>query len=95
VGLAAYRIIQESLTNAHRHGRHPCACLRVDYHADTLSIEVLNDSAGDRTTSGRRGHGILGMRERVGAAGGTIDVGPTVDDGFRVSVTLPLAGVDR
>jgi signal transduction histidine kinase len=93
VALAAYRIVQESLTNAHRHGRGPRVCLRVDYHPDTLSIEVLNDAADNPTTE-RRGHGIIGMRERVAAAGGTIDVGPTSDGRFRVDVTLPLTGDD-
>jgi signal transduction histidine kinase len=95
VQLAAYRIVQESLTNAHRHGRSPRACLRVDYTRDTLSVEVLNDAATSRSTPGRRGHGIIGMRERAAAAGGTIDVGPTADRRFRVFATLPVTGDDR
>jgi signal transduction histidine kinase len=95
VALAAYRIVQESLTNAHRHGRGPRVCLRVDYDLDVLTIEVLNDAVAGGPTSGRRGHGIVGMRERVAAAGGTIDVGPTTDGRFRVAVTLPVAGDDR
>jgi signal transduction histidine kinase len=95
VALAAYRVIQESLTNAHRHGRSPRAVLRVEYHPDRLSVEVLNDAAADRPPTGRRGHGIIGMRERVIAAGGTIDAGPTADGRFRVHATLPLTGEDR
>jgi signal transduction histidine kinase len=94
VSLAAYRIVQESLTNAHRHGRSPRAGLRVDYTPDTLVVEVLNDDS-DRPAAAPRGHGIIGMRERVAATGGTIDVGPTSDGRFRVYVTLPLAGGDR
>jgi signal transduction histidine kinase len=92
VALAAYRIIQESLTNAHRHGRTPRAGLRVDYRPDALVVEVVNDARADLPATGRRGHGIIGMRERVAAAGGTIDVGPTGDGRFRVHATLPLAG---
>ena len=94
VQLAAYRIVQESLTNAHRHGRSPRACLRVDYGPDTLSLEVLNEAAAG-TTTGRLGHGILGMHERVAAAGGTLDIGPTADGRFRVHATLPVTGDDR
>jgi signal transduction histidine kinase len=95
VALAAYRIVQESLTNAHRHGRNPRASVRVDYHRDTFSVEVLNDASTDRPPSGRQGHGIVGMRERVAAAGGTIDVGPTTDGRFRVYATLPVTGDGR
>lgn len=94
VQLAAYRIVQESLTNVQRHSRSPRACLRVDYGPDSLSVEVLNDAATG-TTTGRRGHGILGMHERVAAAGGTLDVGPTADGRFRVHATLPVTGDDR
>jgi signal transduction histidine kinase len=95
VALAAYRIVQESLTNVHRHGRSPHACLRVDYTPDTLSVEVLNDVAEDRPTTRRRGNGIIGMRERAAAAGGTLDVGPTADGRFRVYATLPVTGGGR
>jgi len=95
VSLAAYRIIQESLTNAHRHSRSPRAVLRVEYRPNELCVEVLNDAAEVRSPTGRRGHGILGMRERVAAAGGTIDVGPTSDGRYRVRATLPLTGDDR
>ncbi len=95
VALAAYRIVQESLTNAHRHGSSPRACLRVNYHPDRVSVEVLNDIAPGRQTTGRGGHGIIGMRERVAAAGGTIDAGPTDNGHFRVYVTLPVTGEDR
>lgn len=95
VALTAYRIVQESLTNAHRHGLSPRASLRVDYHLDTLSIEVLNAGAAVRPMSGQRGHGIIGMRERIAAAGGTIEVGLTTDGSFRVYVTLPLTREDQ
>jgi signal transduction histidine kinase len=95
VGLAAYRIIQESLTNAHRHGHGPRAVLRVDHQPGTLSIEVLNALSADRPATGRRGHGTIGMRERVTAAGGSFQIGPTGDDQFRVRVTLPTLGDEQ
>lgn len=95
VGLAAYRIVQESLTNAHRHGRGERAVVHLDHQPDALSIEVLNDLPAERAATERRGHGIIGMRERVAAAGGTIDTGPTGDGRFRVHVSLPVLGVDR
>ena len=95
VALAAYRIIQESLTNAHRHGRRPHAQLHIAYTAETLTVEVVNDAGTDRPPTGRRGHGITGMRERVAAAGGTIDIGPTTDGRFRVRATLPMNSYER
>lgn len=88
IGLAAYRIIQESLTNAHRYGRHDRATLRLTYERDALRIEILNNIDADRPVGARRGHGIVGMRERVAAAGGTIEIGPTSAGQFRVHATL-------
>ncbi|MAT04053.1 MAG: two-component sensor histidine kinase [Acidimicrobiaceae bacterium] len=88
-GLAAYRIIQESLTNAHRHGCHRRAILRLTYEPDALHIEILNDVDADQPVGTPRGHGTVGMRERVVAAGGAIEVGPTGDSQFRVHATLP------
>jgi signal transduction histidine kinase len=89
IGLAAYRIIQESLTNAHRYGCHHRATLRVTYKCDALRIEILNDIDADSPVGARRGHGIVGMRERVSAAGGTIEIGPAAGGQFRVHATLP------
>ena len=88
VGLAAYRIIQESLTNAHRYGCHHRATLRLTYDRDALRIEILNDIDADRPVGARRGHGTVGMRERVAAAGGTIEIGPDRRRPFRVHATL-------
>lgn len=91
LALAAYRIVQESLTNAQRHGRGARALLRVDYEPHALSIEVVNDAATSSDDSRiRPGHGITGMRERVAATGGTFDVGRTREGRFRVHATLPL-----
>jgi hypothetical protein len=75
IGLAAYRIAQESLTNARRHGTGYRAVLRVGYEPDTLTIEVINDAGPASAEPSRSGHGVIGMRERVAAAG-TVEVGP-------------------
>jgi signal transduction histidine kinase len=88
VSLAAYRIVQESLTNAHRHS--PGALVRVAMRFDEgrMSITVENDAgqlAGIGTVAGV---GITGMRERATATGGRLDAGPT-GDGFRVHAELP------
>jgi signal transduction histidine kinase len=95
VGLAAYRIIQEALTNAHRYGCHQRATLRLTYGRDALCIEILNDIDADRPVGARRGHGTVGMRERAAAAGGTIEIGPTAGGQFRVHATLRTEQAER
>lgn len=99
VGLAGYRIIQEALTNAHRHGSGGDVELSVDYRRDSLDIEVVNACrvpSDDSTPSdARAGHGIIGMRERVAAAGGAIETGPTSEGTFRVFVSLPSTEEQR
>ncbi len=89
VEMTGYRVVQESLTNAHKHGSATGAKLRLDYSEEGLSIEVLNRGASDGPD--QPGHGIAGMRERVEAVGGTIDVGRAPDGRFRVHATLPVA----
>lgn len=91
VELAAYRIIQESLTNAHRHGVNSSACLRVTHQPDSLEIEMLNRVAENGPSTSRHGHGVIGMHERIAAAAGTLDIGPTGDGRFRVHAVLPLS----
>ena len=88
IGLTAYRIVQESLTNAHRHGGRPRATLQLTYERDALRIEILNDVVADRPVGARGGHGTVGMRERVASTGGTIEIGPTAGGQFRVDATL-------
>ncbi|MFD9187271.1 sensor histidine kinase [Streptomyces phaeochromogenes] len=90
--LAAYRIIQESLTNAHKHATGAAVELHVAYTGDGLTIEVTNP----RTAQGeglRRGtgHGLIGMHERAASLGGTLHAGPTVGDNFTVHAFLPAA----
>jgi signal transduction histidine kinase len=87
VNLAAYRIAQEALTNAHRYGDGG-ATLELEYAADTVSIDVTNRIAGHSGRPGS-GFGLLGMRERATAARGTIEAGPIAGGLFRVHAELP------
>jgi signal transduction histidine kinase len=93
VDLAAYRIVQESLTNALRYAGPTAATVSLAYTADQLEIEVLD---GGRGVSGAApqgsGHGIPGMRERVAAVGGDLEAGPGPAGGFRVHASLPISG---
>ncbi|HEY7101718.1 MAG TPA: sensor histidine kinase [Mycobacteriales bacterium] len=90
VGLAAYRIVQEALTNVTRHaGRPATATVRLDYAPDQLTVEVTDDGPGAVDTSGT-GSGLLGMAERAAALGGQLEAGPRPGGGFRVAARLPV-----
>ena len=90
VGLAAYRIVQEALTNVTRHaGRPVTATVRLDYAPDQLTVEVTDDGPGAEDISGT-GSGLLGMAERAAALGGQLDAGPRPGGGFRVAARLPV-----
>lgn len=86
--LAAYRIVQEALTNAHRYG-DGSAALSVEYGADAVTIEVSNRIGGRRPGRPGSGFGLIGMRERATSAHGTITAGPGGDGFFRVRAVLP------
>jgi signal transduction histidine kinase len=89
VDLAAYRIVQEALTNVRKHAGPAQARVRIRYEPDGLDIEILdNGRGGDPTRNG--GHGLIGIRERVGLLGGRLEAGPRVDGGFAVRARLPL-----
>lgn len=94
--VAAYRIVQESLTNVARHARPPAATLSVVTVDDTLRIEVSNSTSERHSqmgTPGRRsGNGLTGMRERAMSVGGTVTAGPRLAGGFTVTAHLPLVG---
>ncbi|MFJ5138009.1 sensor histidine kinase [Streptomyces sp. NPDC088707] len=97
VELTAYRIVQEALTNSRKHGGPDVgASVRLVYFDDGLGLLVEDDGRGapqemyeDGGADGR-GHGLIGMRERVGMVGGTLDAGPRPGGGFRISALLPL-----
>jgi signal transduction histidine kinase len=90
VGLSAYRIVQEALTNTIRHtpGAHARVALR--YGAAELAIEVRDDGPGAVGAPAADGRGIAGMRERASAVGGTLVAGPCPEGGFHVVASLPL-----
>jgi signal transduction histidine kinase len=87
--LAAYRIVQESLTNVTRHAGPARASVLVRYGADHLDVQVDDDGLGP-SAPGQAGNGIRGMRERVAALGGELTTGPRPGGGFRVLARLPL-----
>ena len=90
--LAAYRIIQESLTNVTRHAGPATATVLVRYGHDDLTVQVDDDGRGPSSSNGPGGAGIRGMRERVAALGGELDAGPRPGGGFRVLAHLPVDG---
>lgn len=88
--LTAYRIVQESLTNARRHGDATGATVVLRYGDGELDVEVRDDGAGATgSPTGNGGHGLAGMRERVSLYGGELETGPSADGGFRVRARLP------
>jgi len=93
VDVAAYRVVQEALTNVTRHARGASATVRISYGARELIVLVDDDGRGSRADGAAgTGTGIVGMRERVGALGGELQAGPRPDGGFQVRARLPLDG---
>jgi signal transduction histidine kinase len=91
VGLCAYRIVQEALTNTLKHADASRAQVSVRYVADALELEVVDDGRAAPVVNGdTSGHGLIGMRERVALFGGELSVGPRSGRGFLVSARLPL-----
>jgi signal transduction histidine kinase len=96
VDVAAFRIVQEALTNVMRHaGSNVTATVTVRHTADEVRVEVVDDGRGaassaDAERSG--GHGIAGMSERAITVGGHVAAGPHPGGGFRVLARLPLSG---
>ena len=99
IDLAAYRIVQESLTNVLRHAGHASALVQISCTDEDVTIVVEDDGQGHVASAeigngnGRSpaGHGIAGMRERVRALSGELDAGPRASGGFRVHARLPIA----
>jgi signal transduction histidine kinase len=92
VDLAAYRIVQEALTNCLKHAGPTRAEVRVCYRRHELELEVLDDGRSNRAAGNGTGHGLIGMRERVSLYGGFFEAGPRPDGGFAVHARLPLDG---
>ncbi|MGH3230298.1 MAG: sensor histidine kinase [Streptosporangiaceae bacterium] len=101
VDQAAYRIVQEALTNVSRHAGHACASVHLHYTPETLTVQVDDDGQGPAAATGNitgsgtgtqpsgPGLGLVGMRERVSGLGGRLQAGPLHHGGFQVRAELP------
>jgi signal transduction histidine kinase len=90
--IAAYRIVQESLTNAAKHAVGATVTATVRYSDGALEIDVTDDGSADPATATlpRGGHGLVGMQERVALFGGSLEAAAAANGGFRVRARLPL-----
>jgi signal transduction histidine kinase len=90
VALAAYRVVQEALTNTRKHGGPAAAAaVTLAYGEDELSVQIVDDGRGAAAVAGG-GHGLTGMRERVEMYGGDLLAGPHRDGGYQVTALLPV-----
>jgi signal transduction histidine kinase len=89
---AAYRIVQESLSNAAKHARPARADVRIAYAGEDVIVEITDDSA-NAAPAASEGSGLRGMRERAGQLGGTLEAGPAPDRGWRVRALFPVERV--
>jgi signal transduction histidine kinase len=94
VETTVYRVVQEALTNVHKHAPGAKTQVRLAYRADEVAVLVLNGpvdgaSAGPSLRLPSGGNGLIGMKERVAALGGGFAAGATRDGGFRVSALVP------
>ncbi|WP_405427301.1 sensor histidine kinase [Streptomyces erythrochromogenes] len=90
VDLAAFRILQEALTNVVRHSGARTARILLGWRPRLLELRVDDDGPASGGASEGGGSGLIGMRERAAALGGAVEAGPRPDGGFRVTATLPL-----
>jgi signal transduction histidine kinase len=90
--LAAYRVIQEAMTNVIKHAATESCRVAVAYQEDALTLEITDSGSGAGGSNGSpaAGHGIAGMRERVGMYGGEFRAAPCPGRGFRVTAWFPL-----
>lgn len=89
ISLTVFRIVQEALTNTLKHAGEATAEVRLTFDADALVVEILDTGRGPAPETGRVGHGLVGMRERVALYGGTLHTGPRPGGGFRVYARIP------
>jgi signal transduction histidine kinase len=91
VGLCAYRIVQEALTNTLKHAHASTARVNVRYVADALELQVVDDGRGSSAVNGETGgHGLIGMRERVALFGGELTASARGGHGYEIRARLPL-----
>ena len=94
VELAAFRIVQEALTNVVRHSGARTARVRLGYRSRELELRIDDDGPATGGGESGGGNGLIGMRERAAALGGSVEAGPRRDGGFLVVATLPVTGLD-
>jgi signal transduction histidine kinase len=95
VDLAAYRVVQEALTNVIKHAGTARAAVVLEYRPDDLLITVTDDGRPVTGSGGPGGRGLIGLRERIGLYGGELDAGPRPGGGWRVRARIPLEGSAR
>ncbi|GGM66324.1 hypothetical protein GCM10011608_59520 [Micromonospora sonchi] len=88
--LTVYRIVQEALTNALKHAGTATAQVRVSFADNAVEVEVTDTGRGPLPDTDRVGHGLVGMRERVGLYGGVLRTGPRAGGGYRVYARIPI-----
>ena len=93
--LSVYRIVQEALTNVLKHAQASRASVQVDYGADAVTIEVIDDGTPRAASGISAGHGLVGMRQRALVFGGTTTAGPGPGGGWQVRATLPAGSSCR
>jgi signal transduction histidine kinase len=93
VDLAAYRVVQEALTNVIKHAGTSRAAVVLEYRPDDLLITVTDDGRPATGPGGPGGRGLIGLRERIGLYGGELDAGPRPGGGWRVRARIPLEGL--
>ncbi len=93
---AGYRVVQEALTNVHKHAGAAATVVQVRYGTDTLRVTVHNAPPGHAVAAAlpAGGHGLAGLRERVHLVGGRLTTGATRDGGFEVTATIPVPPQD-
>ncbi|MFE7760416.1 sensor histidine kinase [Streptomyces sp. NPDC057438] len=89
--LTAYRIVQEALTNTHKHASATRTTVVLDHGVHSLRVTVTDDGPPGAPKGAGTGHGLMGMHERATAIGGTVTAGPRPEGGFRVVAELPLS----
>ena len=92
VDLAAYRVVQEALTNVIKHANQARTVVRIEYRPRELLIDVADDgvAAGAGRLQPGGGRGLIGLRERIAIYGGDLDAGPRPGGGWRVQARIPL-----
>jgi signal transduction histidine kinase len=95
IELAAYRIVQEALTNSRRHAPGAAVDVELHYADDVLRVAIRDNGSGSSNGAGAGGHGLLGMRERAASVGGRLRAGPASTGGFLIEARLPTRVGER